>query len=106
MQENVAARVALLEEHGPALGRPTVDHVKASAFHNVKELRCSSDGALRVLFTFDPRREAVLLLGGDKAGNWTALETPLASVSAGQRRVPACGARGGSRTPTPEGTRT
>ncbi|MCU1484397.1 MAG: diaminopimelate decarboxylase [Actinomycetia bacterium] len=71
-QEDIAARVELLEEHGPALGRPVVDRIAASSFHNMKELRCSSDGALRVLFAFDPRREAILLLGGDKSGNWEA----------------------------------
>ncbi len=71
-QEAVSARIALLEIDGPALGRPVVDQVKGSAFHNMKELRCSSKGALRVLFVFDPRREAILLLGGDKSGNWEA----------------------------------
>jgi hypothetical protein len=69
-QEDVAARVTLLEQHGPSLGRPIVDQVSSSTFHNLKELRCSSGGALRVLFAFDPRQEAILLLGGDKRGNW------------------------------------
>jgi hypothetical protein len=36
----------------------------------MKELRCSDEGALRVLFAFDPRRTAILLLGGDKTGGW------------------------------------
>jgi hypothetical protein len=71
-KEDVAARVDLLEEQGPTLGRPVVDRIVSSSFHNMKELRCSSDGALRVLFAFDPRREAILLLGGDKTGNWDA----------------------------------
>ena len=71
-QEDIAARVQLLEEFGPTLRRPTVDRIQTSAFQNMKELRCSSDGALRVLFAFDPRREAILLLGGNKAGNWDA----------------------------------
>lgn len=70
--EDIDARVQLLEEFGPALGRPTVDRIHQPAFQNMKELRCSSDGALRVLFAFDPRREAILLLGGNKAGNWDA----------------------------------
>jgi hypothetical protein len=69
-QEDITARVELLAEHGPLLGRPTVDRVASSAFHNMKELRCSSDGALRVLFAIDPRREVILLLGGDKTGDW------------------------------------
>ena len=38
----------------------------------MKELRASPGGALRVLFMFDPRRQAILLLGGDKSGEWAA----------------------------------
>jgi hypothetical protein len=60
--------VNLLTERGPGLGRPTVDRVKASRHHNMKELRTSKDGALRVLFMFDTRRQVILLLGGDKTG--------------------------------------
>jgi len=41
-----------------------------SADHNKKGLRASQGGALRVLFAFDPRRQAILLLGGDKSGQW------------------------------------
>lgn len=63
----IDARVEMLEESGPSLGRPTVDSVTGSNFHNMKELRCSKDGALRILFIFDPLRRAVLLLGGDKS---------------------------------------
>ena len=36
----------------------------------MKELRAAKGGALRVLFSFDPRRQAILLLGGDKTGSW------------------------------------
>jgi hypothetical protein len=71
-QEALDDRVNLLAERGPDLGRPVVDRVKASRHHNMKELRTSKDGALRVLFMFDPRRQAVLLLGGDKTGEWEA----------------------------------
>lgn len=70
-QEDVAARVELLSLDGPSLGRPTVDRVIGSAYNHMKELRCRSEGALRVLFAFDPRREAILLLGGDKTGRWS-----------------------------------
>ena len=56
-----------LEQDGPALGRPFVDTIRNSRFKNMKELRVSSQGALRVLFAFDPTRRAVLLLGGDKS---------------------------------------
>lgn len=71
-QAALAGRVALLEEHGPDLGRPVVDRISGSRHHNMKELRASEGGALRVLFAFDSRRQAVLLLGGDKSGEWNA----------------------------------
>lgn len=66
----IAAAVDDLESKGPALGRPFVDSIKGSRHHNMKELR-SVGGYLRMLFAFDPRRTALLLLGGDKRGNWT-----------------------------------
>ena len=61
-----------LASDGPTLGRPLVDTVKGSDYHNMKELRPPSSGTteIRVLFAFDPRREAILLVAGDKAGNW------------------------------------
>lgn len=59
-----------LEEVGPTLGRPIVDRVKGSHHHNMKELR-STGGNIRVLFAFDPQRQAILLLGGDKTDQWT-----------------------------------
>lgn len=69
-QESVTDRVDLLAQRGPDLGRPVVDRIRASRHHNMKELRAAKDGALRVLFMFDPRRQAILLLGGDKSGAW------------------------------------
>lgn len=56
----------------PALGRPLVDRVKGSCYHNMKELRPASAGTseIRILFAFDPWRQAILLTAGDKAGNW------------------------------------
>jgi hypothetical protein len=69
-QESIDDRVDLLEERGPDLGRPVVDRIKASRHQNMKELRASKDGALRILFMFDPRRQAILLIGGDKSGDW------------------------------------
>ena len=68
----VTAAIDLLAAHGPMLGRPVVDHIKASRHHNMKELRPGSSGRseIRILFAFDPRRRAVLLIAGDKAGNW------------------------------------
>jgi hypothetical protein len=71
-QEAIAARVTLLEQHGPLLRRPYVREIKGSAFDpHMKELVCDEDGGhLRILFMFDPRRIAILLWGGDKTGLW------------------------------------
>ncbi len=68
----VAQAIAALREEGPALGRPLVDRVQGSRIHHLKELRPGSAGRseIRVLFAFDPTRSALLLVGGDKAGNW------------------------------------
>lgn len=70
--DQVAAAIDLLEAEGPALGRPLVDSVKGSDYRNMKELRPGSAGTseIRILFAFDPRREAILLVAGDKSGNW------------------------------------
>jgi hypothetical protein len=69
-QDAVIARVDLLETEGPSLGRPTVDTIIGARHPNMKELRVSKGGAIRILFAFDPRRQAVLLIGGDKTGRW------------------------------------
>jgi hypothetical protein len=70
-QERVTAAVELLEQGGPALGRPLVDTLKGSRHPNMKELR-PHGGHMRVLFAFDPRRMAILLLGGDKSQRWSS----------------------------------
>ena len=69
-QEALDDRVMLLAEHGPGLKRPVVAEIESSRHARMKELRVSRAGALRVLFAFDPRRHAILLLGGDKSGQW------------------------------------
>ncbi|MBX3032107.1 MAG: type II toxin-antitoxin system RelE/ParE family toxin [Chloroflexi bacterium] len=66
----VDAAVEKLEELGPALGRPFVDHLETDLLSNLKELR-PTVGNIRILFVFDPRRAAILLLGGDKTGRWS-----------------------------------
>lgn len=68
----VEQAIDMLAEQGPRLGRPLVDRVKGSRYHHMKELRPASAGSseVRILFAFDPRRNAVLLAAGDKAGNW------------------------------------
>jgi hypothetical protein len=69
-RKSVATGVGLLERYGPELGRPYVDTLKGSTFPNLKELRVQHQGRpYRILFAFDPRRKAYLILGGDKAGN-------------------------------------
>jgi hypothetical protein len=65
-------RIEKLVVEGPDLGRPLVDRIHSSRHHGMKELRATKDGALRVLFAFDPRRMAILLFGGDKSGEWNA----------------------------------
>lgn len=54
------------------MGRPLVDRIKGSSYHNMKELRPASTGGseVRILFIFDPRRQAIMLTAGDKAGDW------------------------------------
>jgi hypothetical protein len=72
-QSLVSAAVDRLADAGPQLGRPLVDRLEGSQVHNMKELRPASSGRseVRVLFVFDPWRSAILLVGGDKSGNWT-----------------------------------
>lgn len=63
------AQAKLLEAIGPQLGRPRVDTLNGSRHANMKELRFSADGGeWRVAFAFDPNREAILLVGGNKTG--------------------------------------
>ena len=64
--------ILVLERNGPAEGRPLVDTVAASRLPNMKELRPPSAGRteIRILFVFDPYRSAVLLIAGDKSGQW------------------------------------
>jgi hypothetical protein len=61
-----------LAEEGPAVGRPLADRVKGSRYHGMRELRPPPVGSteIRMLFAFDPRREAIFLVAGDKFGNW------------------------------------
>ena len=65
--------ILILERNGPAEGRPLVDTVTASRLPNMKELRPPSAGRseIRILFVFDPYRAAVLLVAGDKSGQWS-----------------------------------
>lgn len=80
-QEDVRAEVVLLRSLGPSLARPHVDSVASSKHANMKELRIQHRGRpYRVLFAFDPRRAAILLIGGDKTGKgrWYKQFVPVA----------------------------
>ena len=69
LQDELLAHAKLLAAFGPDLGRPTVDTLKGSRHTNMKELRFSWNGQVwRVVFAFDPQRQAILLVGGDKGG--------------------------------------
>lgn len=68
-QDSVAFGVRLLEERGVALGHPYCSRVEQSRHGRMRELRIQHQGRpYRVLYAFDPRRTAILLLGGDKTG--------------------------------------
>ena len=80
-QVDVRAEVNLLRRFGPMLGRPHVDSVASSKHANMKELRVQHRGRpYRVLFAFDPRRTAILLIGGNKTGKgrWYKEFVPIA----------------------------
>jgi hypothetical protein len=80
-QESVDASVRLLEERGPHLGHPHSSGIARSRHPHMRELRVQHRGRpYRVLYAFDSRRAAILLLGGDKTGNdrWYEEQVPLA----------------------------
>jgi hypothetical protein len=69
VQDELLASARLLEVYGPRLGRPHADTLKNSKHPNMKELRFEAAGGVwRVAFAFDPKREAILLIAGDKSG--------------------------------------
>ena len=69
-QESVAHVVDMLEAAGPMLRFPYSSGIAGSKFSHMRELRIQHEGKpYRVLYAFDPRRSALLLLGGDKTGD-------------------------------------
>ena len=75
-QEDVAASVQLLMEHGPQLQFPHSSGVEGATHTHRRELRVQSGGKpLRIFYAFDPRRTAILLVGGDKTGDDRFYET-------------------------------
>lgn len=80
-QESVAASVELLEEYGPNLRHPHSSGINGSKHQHMRELRIQHEGRpYRTLYAFDPRRTAILLVGGDKTGNdrWYEEFVPIA----------------------------
>ena len=80
-QESLAASVRLLEERGPTLGFPHSSGSNGSKHRHMRELRTQHDGRpYRTLYAFDPRRLAILLIGGDKTGDdrWYNANVPIA----------------------------
>jgi hypothetical protein len=80
-QESIDASVRLLEQLGPDLRYPHSSGVETSRHGHMRELRVQHQGRpYRVLYAFDPRRAAILLIGGDKTGNkrWYEQFVPLA----------------------------
>lgn len=80
-QMSVAATVELLEERGPQLPFPHSSGINGSKHSHMRELRTQHEGRpYRTLYAFDPRRAAILLLGGDKTGDklWYEKNVPLA----------------------------
>ena len=67
--EEVGVAIDLLEQHGVSLGAPRSSDIKGTRYP-LRELRIQSHGRpLRVMYAFDPKRQAVLILGGDKTGD-------------------------------------
>ncbi len=80
-QEFIDASVRFLEVHGPQLGFPHSSGIHGSRHAQMRELRIQHGGRpYRVLYAFDPRRYAILLIGGDKTGKdrWYTVFVPLA----------------------------
>jgi hypothetical protein len=80
-QETIDATVRLLEKHGPHLPFPYSSGIARSRHAHMRELRIQHQGRpYRILYAFDPRRAALLLIGGDKTGHdrWYDTHIPLA----------------------------
>lgn len=66
---SIFAALEHLEQHGPTLGRPLVDTLTGTEVKNLKELHPATPGKteVRILFAFDPNRQAIMLFAGDKS---------------------------------------
>lgn len=82
-QESIDASVRLLEARGPRLGFPHTSGINGSRHAHMRELRIQHQGRpYRILYAFDPRRHAILLIGGDKTGQdrWYDVFVPVADT--------------------------
>ncbi len=80
-QEALDSSVRLLEARGPSLGFPHSSGINGSRHKHMRELRTQQGGKpMRTLYAFDPRRAAILLIGGDKTGDdrWYDIHIPVA----------------------------
>jgi hypothetical protein len=69
VKSSLIQHLNLLKLYGPQLSRPYADTLNGSIYPNMKELRFNAaDGVWRVAFAFDPQRQAIILVAGDKAG--------------------------------------
>ena len=87
-QESVNASVGLLEALGPALGFPHSSSIEGSRHGHMRERRIQHQGRpYRVLYVFDPRRSAILLLDVDKTGDdrWYVVHVPIADRLCGEQ---------------------
>lgn len=65
----VVRDVDILEARGVHLGFPKSSAIEGSRY-SFRELRIQSKGRpIRIFYAFDPKRDAVLLIGGDKTGD-------------------------------------
>lgn len=83
LQDEIKATLIVLARLGPALRRPRVGKIEGSKHSEMKELIVQYKGSpWRILFAFDPRRNAILLVGGDKTGDkrWYKVNIPIADA--------------------------
>ena len=80
-QIEIDAHVGLLEEKGPNLPFPYSSNISSSRYGEMRELRVQYKGdPYRILYAFDPRKTAILLIGGNKTGDdrWYEKYVPIA----------------------------
>jgi len=76
VQDDIDRIVGVLEVKGPHLPFPYSSGIEGSKHGHMRELRVQSGGRpIRIFYAFDPRRSAILLIGGDKTGNARFYET-------------------------------